>query len=142
MIGRRLQRYILDADGEPRAVDDLMTWARWLEHADADRVVLRDDNVRRGVDVSTVFLASDRRFSGSGPPILWETMIFGGAFNSYQRRYTSKLDAIAGHQRAVALVELYATAPRKTKHALGKIYAGARLGAREQRRVRRALRRL
>ena len=61
-----------------------------------------------GVKVSTVFLGLDHRFSDSledGPPVLWETMIFGGAHDEHQERYTSRADAIAGHARAVKMVK-------------------------------------
>jgi hypothetical protein len=91
-------RYI-PVDGEPQEVDT-MTWARWFEKG--DRTVAKT-TVREGVDVSTVFLGLDHRFFGDGPPILWETMIFGGEHDQYQDRYSSLEDAKAGHERAVKL---------------------------------------
>ena len=48
----------------------------------------------------------------SGPPLLFETMVFGGELDEFQERYTSKPDALAGHARAVARV-LQALALRK-----------------------------
>ena len=39
-----------------------------------------------------------------GEPILWETMIFGGEHDQYQERYTNRHAALAGHDRAVAMV--------------------------------------
>ena len=42
---------------------------------DSRRVVARDRQA--DVEVSTVFLMLDHNFSGGGPPILWETMVFG-----------------------------------------------------------------
>ena len=60
--------------------------------------------------VSTVFLGLDHRF-GPGEPVLWETMIFGGPHNEYQKRYTSRATAELGHRKAVAL----ATAIHKTE---------------------------
>lgn len=41
------------------------------------------------VRVSTVFLGLDH-FGRVGEPVLWETMIFGGAHDGYQARYTSR----------------------------------------------------
>ena len=64
------EHYIMDARGEPVSVD-LMTWARWYEHA--DRTIARDEV--DDCEVSTVFLGLDHSFGG-GPPVLWETMIF------------------------------------------------------------------
>ena len=100
--------WILDADGEPRPVADVQTWAIWFEQATADgsRVLLHDRDERPGapdVLVSTVFLGLDHAF-GSGPPLLWETMILGGVHDGYQRRYSTRDAAIAGHRVACALM--------------------------------------
>ena len=51
------------------------------------------------MQISTVFLGLDHAF-GSGPPILWETMIFGGLLDEFQERYATKAEALAGHQQA------------------------------------------
>ena len=93
-------RYIL-VDGQPQEVDT-MTWARWFEKG--DRVVQRDD-LPGGIGVSTVFLGLDHRFFGDGPPILWETMIFGGPHDQYQDRYCSLEDAKVGHQKALKIAK-------------------------------------
>lgn len=86
-------RYILDADGEPQPCEDLLTWARWYETADRIVAAAWFGEVR----VSTVFLGLDHRFGFNGPPILWESMVFGGPLDGEQRRYTSRADADAGH---------------------------------------------
>lgn len=52
------------------------------------------------VTVSTVFLGLDHGW-GKGPPILFETMIFGGPLDDYQVRYSSWDDAETGHKVAV-----------------------------------------
>jgi len=54
------------------------------------------------VRVSTVFLALNHNFADVGPPVLWETMIFGGEWDGSQWRYTSKLAALAHHEVIVA----------------------------------------
>ena len=46
--------------------------------------------------VSTVFLAVDHSF-GDGPPLLFETMVFGGALDCEQVRYATWEEAEAGH---------------------------------------------
>lgn len=61
-------------------------------------------DVSPDVWVSTVFLCIDHRYSGVGPPILFETMIFGDCFNDqqeYQERYCTWEEAEAGHAVAV-----------------------------------------
>jgi hypothetical protein len=92
-------RYKLDADGRtPVAVPGLMEWARWYESA--DRTVRKTDV--NGVLVSTVFLGIDHRFAGFGPPILFETMIFGGEHDEHQDRCATWDEAIAQHEAAIA----------------------------------------
>lgn len=54
--------------------------------------------------VSTVFLGLDHAHNG-GPPVLWETMVFGGDLDGEQERYTSRADAVAGHAAMVARVK-------------------------------------
>lgn len=93
-------RYVLDKNGHPIAEPDLLTWARWLETA--DRHVGHD--IIGEVGVSTVFLGLDYGF-GSAVPVLFETMIFGGRHNHWTTRYATREEALAGHNRAVALVE-------------------------------------
>jgi len=55
------------------------------------------------IRVSTVFLGLDL---GSGdPPIVFETMIFGGDHDQYQERYSTWEEAYLGHANAVQLVQ-------------------------------------
>lgn len=55
------------------------------------------------VHVSTVFLALDHNH-GSSPPLLYETMIFGGKHDQDQERYTTREDALSGHDACVTRV--------------------------------------
>lgn len=52
-------------------------------------------------EVSTVFLGIDHRHRPDGPPVLFETMVFGGEHTDFQDRYTSLESAKAGHTRVV-----------------------------------------
>jgi len=104
-----LGHYLLDADGNPQPCDDLLAWCRWYERASKDRsrVVAADKD--EGPDggeilISTVFLGLDHNFDASGPPVLWETMVFGGALDGETVRYASRAAALAGHQTMSALV--------------------------------------
>lgn len=91
-------KYILDENGVPVLETDLLKWGRWFEKS--DRHVARTQ-VSDDVFVSTIFLGLDHSFSG-GDPILWETLIFGGPHHGDGSRYTTREDALAGHERFVA----------------------------------------
>jgi hypothetical protein len=51
--------------------------------------------------ISTVFLGLDHRYSGTGPPIVFETMVFGGPNDGYQERCCTWREAKAMHRRVV-----------------------------------------
>ena len=93
-------KYILDPNGEPSLCGNLLEWAEWFEKA--ERRVARD--VIGDVTVSTVFLGLDHSFRSQGPPVVWETMVFGGKYDQEQDRYTSREQAEQGHHRWVKKV--------------------------------------
>jgi len=95
-----IRNWILDHNGEPLEEPDVVKWGRWFESN--NRTLALD--TRKGVQVSTVFLGIDHNFN-EGEPILWETMIFGGTHDQYQARYATREEALAGHKRALAMVE-------------------------------------
>lgn len=66
----------------------------------ADRVVQQDSV--GGFFVSTVFLVLDHGWNG--PPVLWETAVFNKSTDEIDEmdRYTSKIDALAGHLEMVS----------------------------------------
>jgi hypothetical protein len=109
-VRERPLQYILDERGEPQPTDDLELYARWFE-ADERRVVRKQTFVLGHpelvsepveVTVSTVFLGLDHSWD-AGPPVLWETMVFGlPGDEEICERYTSREAAIAGHNRIVA----------------------------------------
>lgn len=95
--------WMLDADGTPVPCSDAVAWAQWFERAtkDRSRIVAADRDEGPdggGILVSTVFLGIDHRFGGGGPPILWESLVFGGPLDQTMRRYSSRDAALAGHQ--------------------------------------------
>lgn len=98
------KHYILDKDQNPVLCDDIMVWGKW--YAKNSRVLRKTHNQDDSVEVSTVFLGIDHGFItyGKSRPILWETMIFGGKHDQYQERYTSRSDALEGHQKAVDFI--------------------------------------
>ena len=64
--------------------------------------------------VSTVHLGIDHNWSDVGPPIIFETMVFGeGEWSDLQERYSTAEDAAEGHDRIVAeLVERFGGEPK------------------------------
>lgn len=62
--------------------------------------------------VSTVWLGLNHAFD-SGPPLIFETMIFGGPMDEYMDRYSTEEEAKAGHEFAVQALMFYRTEPAK-----------------------------
>jgi hypothetical protein len=91
--------YILDGHRPVRC--DSCTWGKFMKKV--DRIVKKTE-VAKGIIVSTVFLGLDHRFVGRGPPILFETMTFGGSRDGQMYRYSSWDDAEAGHEAEVKRV--------------------------------------
>lgn len=102
-------KYILD--GHKAVPVDLMTWAEWFEKA--ERHVAKTNigvpiwkyylgkllKIKKWqpIYISTVFLGLDHSF-GSGPPLLFETMVFGGPLDQEMDRYTTWEEAEIGHK--------------------------------------------
>ena len=81
---------------------DVMVWAEMFEDF-AIRRVGQTTIYRFGVHVwiSTMFLGLDHQW-GEGPPLLYETMVFGGPdHDDYLERETSRSDAAWTHEIAV-----------------------------------------
>lgn len=119
--------YIL-VDRKPVAVDDTLTWGRMYERM-AERRVAEDvieQPEHAPVRVSTVFLGIDHNWFG-GPPLLFESMVFGGPLDQEMRRYSTWDEAVAGHRlltdeavlegKVAAQEKLMALAAAHTKEA-------------------------
>lgn len=65
-----------------------------------------DDTEIGDARISTVFLGIDHSH-GFGPPLLFETMIFGGVHNEYQARCSTWEQAETQHATACAMVRGY-----------------------------------
>lgn len=97
-----IKHYVLDSENHAVEVD-LLTWAMWWENPD-NRIVAYTQ-ITSQCDVSTIFLGLDHRHGfGKGPPILFETLVFGGPLDGEGRRYASHDDAETGHKMIVAKV--------------------------------------
>lgn len=106
-----LDKYILNDKREPIPVEDDAGWYEWFEKGE-NRLVARTKVGR--LMVSTVFTGYDHNFSDHGPPILFETMIFGGEPGyEPQWRCSTWTDALLMHDLAV--IEAEAEVARKTR---------------------------
>jgi hypothetical protein len=94
--------YILDGD-EVVAVD-CPAWSAWFERHYLERMIARTV-VQEGIEVSTVFLGLDHNRGETGPPILFETMVFGGFLDQECVRYATLVEGRAGHWAMVERVK-------------------------------------
>lgn len=62
-------------------------------------------------EVSTVWLGLDHQFE-DGPPLIFESMVFGGGLDQCQERYPTLAEAHAGHDALVEKVRVEADAFR------------------------------
>jgi hypothetical protein len=113
-----LEHYILN--GKEIVPATLMEWANWFETA--DRHVAQEEV--GPYMVSTIFLGLDHRFFGDGPPLLFETMVFGhkddGEVDWSDKechRYSTWDDAEAGHKAIVKRLWLKVNKERLTERA-------------------------
>lgn len=82
----------------------LMEWGRWCELDPNESGRRIEATVIGDARVSTVFLGIDHNWRDSGPPILFETMIFGGEHDEYQDRCCTYDEAKVMHTKAIWLV--------------------------------------
>lgn len=91
--------------GQPITLDE------WIsENENSNRVALTWVGAAR---ISTVWVGLDHRL-GDGPPLIFETMVFGGhhRLGDQGERYSTEAEALAGHDKWVAEV-------RASEHADG-----------------------
>jgi hypothetical protein len=98
---KRPQQYKLEGR-EPVPCVDFMEWAQWFETADRHVV----ETWVHGCRVSTIFLGLDHSYFADRPPVLFETMVFGGPLHDTMRRYSTWGEAETGHGDIVEQVRL------------------------------------
>ena len=81
---------------------DLETYCKLYDDPKNKRVALT--HINDETKVSTVFLGLNHNY-GDGPPMIFETMIFGSEHDEYQERYSTWDEAVAGHEKAVELAK-------------------------------------
>lgn len=107
--------YFVLEDGVVRPARDLEDFVECMEHGDRDigkDMIVDADGIL--VHISTVFLGLNHAFR-DGPPILFETMIFGGVHDMDAQRYCTIDEAKQGHAE---MVEFVKSAP--TDHTINK----------------------
>jgi len=88
--------YYILIRGKPKKVECL-EWAKWFETA--NRKIAHTGCSEW--TVSTVFLGLDHSFFEGGPPMIFETLVFGGSKDGEMERYSTKEEALKGHERMV-----------------------------------------
>lgn len=86
-----------DKTGRPMLLEE---WGKKL--GDIDYKVIEQTTLQNGKWVSTVWLGLDHRFSDSGEPLIFETMVFpeqGNYAEEFCERYSTLEEAQAGHKR-------------------------------------------
>jgi len=86
--------YGLREDGSVYELSGVLEWAKLFETK--DRTVARAEI--DGSLVSTVFLGLDHNYYRSGPPILFETLVFRGPLDGEMERYSTIEEARKGHE--------------------------------------------
>ena len=93
--------YILDGHSAIEC-NDILEWSKWFE-ANMKNHHVADEKIG-DARVSTVFLGIDHSF-GDGPPLLFETMVFGGPLDQEQYRCTTWEQAELMHAEMVGRVK-------------------------------------
>jgi len=102
--------WVLDKDHRTVPVRTVLEWALWFEKTE-NRIVAKTQT--KLYLVSTMFMGIDMGWGISGPPILFETMVFDRKGTSGHEaeiegstwRYSTWDDAEAGHKATVRRIE-------------------------------------
>jgi len=93
--------YILE--GKEVVACDMRTWAQWFcDSIDLQRVAATTIG---DVSISTVFLGRNHAFNG-GPPMIFETMVFGDPFDQEMERCSTWEQAESQHAAMCERVRL------------------------------------
>lgn len=89
-------------EGHTPVAVSLEEYVQWDGTTPFEAKIVHKDQVGE-VEVSTVFLGINHQFF-DGPPLVFETMVFGGLRGDYQKRYSTWAEAEAGHVQVLAEV--------------------------------------
>lgn len=94
--------YILTDTCEPVVAANELEYMAWMASNHQGRI---RQTHHEGVKVSTIFLGVTVRYDLLGRPLLFETMVFGGALDRLQVQYATIGEAQLGHVRLLARVK-------------------------------------
>lgn len=83
-----IKHYILDENMRVKRAT-LGEWAEWFESPSNTIIFL---HMFKDCRVSTIFLGLDHGWEEGGPPVLWETMVFGGPLDHQQCRCAGTIE--------------------------------------------------
>src|SRR5262245_38165213 len=95
------QYWILDKQGEPLQVFDVLVWADWLLEQRHDRLIAQDHDWDGHWMVRTEFRAV---VIENGRRQLWQSTVQGGPLDGTVDVYETREDAYYGHKRLVAMI--------------------------------------
>src|SRR5436189_165925 len=95
------RKFRRDGTPYPRGDDGFFAWAEDMQNLYYRVVAV--DTLPNGYRVSTVWLGLDHNFSLEGPPLIFETMVFGKELwmDLDSARYATEAEAMEGHWRMV-----------------------------------------
>jgi len=82
-----------DPDGQP------ITRDQWADLYTRPRTIARTSSPRG--TVSTIYMGLDMGIGRGLPPLIYESMVFGGDLDGYVDRYPTRAMALAGHRAIV-----------------------------------------
>lgn len=89
-MGEHAPDMLFDREGSPI---DAIEWSRYIQDNNYRVVALTETDEAQ---VSTVWLGVNHNAFG-GPPLIFETMVFGGIYNGRIQRYSTLHAARLGH---------------------------------------------
>lgn len=87
--------YILDEQKQPVPAASALECERFIRD-EKKRTVGSVQLAGSDIHVSTVFLGIDHGWQG--PPVVFETMVYGGPLDNFCRRYCTYAEAVDGHR--------------------------------------------
>ena len=93
-----------------RAGNPLTMW-EWAQKLESDDRIVERTEIPYGLEqrtvvVSTVWLGLDHNWFPGGPPLIFETMVFGGPADEEMHRYATEEEARLGHSGVVEMTYL------------------------------------
>lgn len=99
--------FILDKLGKPIQVENSTVWAAWFAKSHKERAIATFSLNKKGSNlnfvVCTVFLGVDHNMYDVGPPLLYETAVFGGILDGERILSATKEEAKRAHEKMIQI---------------------------------------